>query len=153
VRDSHRPAFSTVRPAELRQACLVTWVCAGLVLVGSAMIALTFAVDPSLPRKLFDQDPTLADLGVTRATMRSSGIAFSSIMALWSTAAIVLAVFAFLGKNWARLALAASAGLAGMAFVGGTLYAPGLVIPALTCWVVAFLLLRPQVSNWFTDRF
>jgi hypothetical protein len=150
---AQRPAFTTARPAELRQACLVTWVCAGLVLTGSAMVVLALVVDPGMARDVYEQDSRIAEAGLTPGNLRSTFIVVCSVLAAWSLVAIGLAVAAYLGRNWARIALVASAGLAGLCFLLAALSSPVLVIPGLACWAVAFLLLRPQVHHWFTDRF
>jgi hypothetical protein len=148
-----RPAFSTARPAELLQACLVTWVVAGLVLMGTAMVVLALALEPSLAKDIYDQDDAFADAGLTPTSLRSFFLALCSVLALWSLAAIVVAVFAFLGRNWARLLLVGSAVTAGLLCIVLAVGSPLLLLPALACGGSAFLLLRPQVHRWFTDRF
>jgi len=150
---AQRPAFSTARPTELLQACLVTWVCAGVVLLGSAMVVLALAVQPSLAQDLYDQDSSFADAGLTPSTIRSFFLALFSVLAVWSTAAIVLAVFAFTGRNWARLGLVGCAVTAGVLCLAVALGSPFLILPALACGGSAFLLLRPRVHHWFTDRY
>jgi len=150
---SQRPAFSTARPTELLQACLVTWVCAGVVLLGSAMVVLALAVQPSLAKDLYEQDSSFADAGLTPSTVRSFFLALFSVLAVWSAGAVVLAIFAFTGRNWARLGLVGCAVTAGMFCLAVALGSPFLILPALACGATAFLLLRPRVHTWFTDRF
>lgn len=148
-----RPAFSTSRPAEVLQACLVTWVVAGLALISTAMVVLALALEPSLAKDIYEQDETFADAGLTPASLRSFLLAICSVLALWSLAAIVVAIFVFLGRNWARLVLVGSAVTAGLFCLLLAVGGPLLILPALACGVSAFLLLRPQVHHWFTDRF
>jgi hypothetical protein len=148
-----RPAFSTARPAEVLQACLVTWVVSGLVLMGSAMVVLALAIEPSLAKDIYEQDGTYADAGLTPGSLRTFLLAICSVLALWSLAAIVVAIFAFLGRNWARLLLVGSAVTAGLFCLVMAIGGPLLILPALACGGSAFLLLRPQVQRWFTDRF
>jgi hypothetical protein len=149
---AQRPVFSTARPTELLQACLVTWVCAGVVLLGSAMFVLMLAVQPSLAKDIYEQDSTFADAGLTATTIRSLLLTFFSVLALWSTAAVILAVFAFVGRNWARLGLVGCAVTAGLFCVVAALGSAFLFLPAMACGGTAFLLLRPRVHHWFTDR-
>jgi hypothetical protein len=150
---SQGPAFSTARPTELLQACLVTWVCAGFVLMGSALVLLAMGLDPSLAKDIYEQDETFADAGLTPDSMRSFFLTICSVIAVWSTGAIALAVFAFLGRNWARIGLVAFAVSAGLFCLVLGVSSPVLLIPATACGAAAFLLLRPQVRSWFTDRF
>ena len=150
---TERPAFSTARPTELLQACVVTWVCAGVVFLGSAMVVLALAVQPSLAQDLYEQDSAFADSGLTPSTIRAFFLALFSVLALWSAAAIVLAVFAFIGRNWARLALVGCSVTAGVFCLAVALGSPFLILPALACGGSAFLLLRPRVHHWFTDRY
>lgn len=150
---AQRPTFSTARPTELLQACVVTWVCAGLVLLGSATVVLALALQPSLAKDLYDQDSSFADAGLTPSTVRSYLIAVLSVLAVWSTVAIVLAVFAFVGRNWARIGLVGCAVTAGVFCLVVAFGSPPLFLPATACGGTAFLLLRPRVHHWFTDRF
>lgn len=150
---AQRPAFSTARPTELLQACLVTWVCAGVVFLGSAMVVVALAFQPSLAKDLYEQDSSFADAGLTTTAIRSFLLALFSVLAVWATAAVVLGVFAFLGRNWARLGLVGCAVTAGLFCLVFALGSPFLFLPALACGGTAFLLLRPRVHHWFTDRF
>jgi hypothetical protein len=150
---AHRPAFSTARPTELLQACTLTWVCAGVVLAGSAIVVLAMALDPSLAKDLYEKDTSFADAGLTPTSMRSFFLAICSFLAVWSTGAIVLAVFAFRGRNWARIGLLASAASSAIFCLALAVSSPVLVIPGLASGAAAFLLLRPHVRDWFTNRF
>lgn len=146
-----RPAFSTSRPSEVLQACLITWILAGLVLLVTVFGVMGVLVAPDAFRDAYNDSAQADDLAFddARRAILVAGTAF----AVWSLAAILVAVFAFLGRNWARVALLVSAAAAAVACLLFAAGATVLLIPMAGCGIVVALLLRPSVVAWYTRRF
>lgn len=147
------PRFSTVRPAEVLQACLVTWVFAGLVLTVSVVALLGILADPGLVQDAMESDPRYADAGISEDTLRTWVIVSAVALIVWSSAAILFAVFTFLGRNWARIGLIICAISAGTMTLVAVFASPLVVILAVACGMCVLLLTRRAASEWFTRRF
>lgn len=151
-----RPAFPTGRPAALVQACVLTWVFAGLVLVACLVTTLGFVTQPDLFREAYEQNPMAADAGIGMAELKRMMYVLFGMLALWSVAAIALAVLAFLGRDWARIALLVSAASAGLFFLLATFSAGAaglaMIVPTVACVATVVLLLRPEVTAWIRAR-
>ncbi len=146
-----RPAFTNVRPREVVVACILTWVFAGLVLVGSAFLVMGLLIAPDTVKDAY-QDSAQAD-DISFSTLRQSVLVAGSLFAVWSIGAIAVAVFAMLGRNWARITLLASSAMAAGLFL---LSAPSsgylLLVPMLACVHTVMVLLRRHVVEWYTRR-
>ena len=94
---------------------------------------LALAVQPSLAQDIYEQDSSFADGGLTPSTVRSFLLALFSVLALWSAAAILLAVFAFIGRNWARLGLVGCAVTTGVFCLAVAIGSSFLILPAVAC--------------------
>jgi hypothetical protein len=134
------------------QACLVTWVFAGLVLTAAAIALLGVLVDPGLVQDAMESDPRYADAGIGQDTLRTWVIVSAAVLVVWSAAAIVLAVFTFLGRNWARIGLVVSAIVTGMVTLLAVVGSPLVVILTVACGMCVLLLTRRAVSGWFAHR-
>lgn len=154
--DHQRPSFTVARPTEVIQACVVTWVFAGLVLLGSTLLVMAALVTPDAFRDAW-QDSAQAD-DVSFGTARRVVLLLGSLFAVWSLGAFLVAVAAFLGRNWGRVALLGSAAAAAMVCLVSAAGSSGqglviIVIPFGACAYVAVLLLRPSVVAWYTRRY
>ncbi|KRC52831.1 MULTISPECIES: hypothetical protein [unclassified Nocardioides] len=142
------------RPGALVAACLLTWVLSTVVSVGLVLVGVVLAANrDEFFADLKDQQPDLvASSELTADTL----VVYFSVMVvalvLWALFAIVLAVVAFLGQNWARITLAVSGVCAALLSLVMALSGPPLVVVTLTLATGTWLLLRPEVSQWYRTR-
>ena len=142
------PAGVAVRPAQVRLACVLTWVFSSLTALAYAAVLLALAVDKDrIVRELqkspgwkasFDTDTVVAVLAV-------GSIAFL----LWSLAAIVLAALVWRRVRWAWVALLVSAWLAGLVSIVSVVAFPGSLPVLAAIGVSAGLLMRRTTRAWF----
>lgn len=149
---AERPA-PTRRPGALSWACALTWIGSGLVSGFLLLASLAFAVVSEADFvEATAQQPELAeqidDIGWT--TISQIVFATTAVSVLWSVFAVVVAVLAFRGSVWARVALTISTGaLAGVLAVlsVGNLAMLVVLLPVAATFL---LLLRPDVRSWRT---
>lgn len=149
---AERPA-PTRRPGALSWACALTWIGSGLVSGFLLLASLAFAVISEADFvEATAQQPELAeqidDIGWT--TISQIVFATTVVSVLWSVFAVVVAVLAFRGSVWARVALTISTGaLAGVLAVlsVGNLAMLVVLLPVAATFL---LLLRPDVRSWRT---
>lgn len=149
---AERPA-PTRRPGALSWACALTWIGSGLVSGFLVLASLAFAVISEADFvEATAQQPELAeqidDIGWT--TISQIVFATTAVSVLWSVFAVVVAVLAFRGSVWARVALTISTGaLAGVLAVlsVGNLAMLVVLLPVAATFL---LLLRPDVRSWRT---
>jgi len=143
------------RPPAVVTAAVVTWVFAGITafLLGAA--ALLMLTSPDL---MFDemqrQDADLAAQGITQQSLQVAIYVLAGATVVWSAlvsaAAVVLVIRR---KEWARLAVLFSAGVAAMFCVLGLLAGAFLMVaPLLGCVATFSLLLRGDVRAWVSAR-
>jgi hypothetical protein len=140
------------RPAALTWACVLTWVGAGLTFV--AMLATTVVMIASpdvVVDELLRQNPSLEDDGLTAESLRSTVLYASSLLVLWSLVAMVLAGYAWTGRQWAWTGLVVSSSSAALLGVLAALTNPVLLLPVGVCVAATVLLLRPEVRA-FVNR-
>ncbi len=101
------------RPGSVVTAAVLTWVSAGLTLFGSVAILLEVVFMRSQVVDQIEATPQFQG-NYDVATLVTAVEWVSGILIVWSLAALVLAVFVFLGANWARILLAVCASLAGL---------------------------------------
>jgi hypothetical protein len=142
-----RPA----RPGSLVTACVVTWATCALAGLFAILMIAVLAADPGgLVAEMHRQNPALADEGITDATLKTVAWVVGLGCLAWALVSSVLAVLAFQGVRWARIALVVSAGGVAIACIGGSLVSPVLAAPGVLAAFTAVLLLRPQVQRWFS---
>lgn len=149
----HRPD-AVRRPGGLTAVCVMTWVLSALVVVVMGLVSATaVAQGDAMLADLREQQPELFEgAEITEATLVASVLVFGGIFILWALAAIVLAGLAFAGQNWARITLAVSSVVAGLTTLALSLAAPPLVVLPLVFAVSTWLLLRPDVAQWYQQR-
>lgn len=145
-----RPAFTNARPRELVQACVLTWVFCGLLLVLMVMSVMAILIAPDSFRETYEESARADDLAFS--DFRRAVLVAGSAFAAWSLGAILVAVFAFLGRNWARVVLIASAAAAALVSLLFAAQFFPLLIVALGCGTVVVLLIRPSVVAWYVRR-
>jgi len=147
------PAVPLRRPDSVVWAAVLTWIFSGLTLIVLAASGFVFAQDPhGLLADARRQQPSFADAGVTDSALIAVVIVMMSIFAVWALVAALLAVFVWRGREWARLALAVSAMVAGVVAIIGVV-AGGITLPLLVaCGVTARLLLAPPAAAWCRRR-
>lgn len=140
------------RPTAVLAACVLTWLCTGLVTVMSVVASVAVANDPDLIMDALASQPGALDAGVTTSTWVSTVVGMLIVLVVWSVAAAVLAFFALRGQQWARVCLLVSAGIAaGLGLLGAISSWPLLVLAAAA--IVTFvLLLLSDVSRWYASR-
>jgi len=149
------------RPGSVVSAAVITWISSGLALAGSLISLLSILVArdqivteiESVPQLKSQFDTTGLDAG---SVVSMAGVVVA-VLAVWCLSAVLLAVFAFRGANWARILLAVSGGVAAMLsllYVALMLSAgsamvlfPFLYLAATTSALV--LLFRPEANAYF----
>ena len=144
--------FVTARPREVLQACLITWVFSGVVVLAMALVLISFAADPSLIDDVYSSDRRFADSGLTADQIRSYSLGLALVFGLWALAAAALAVLVMLGRRWARYVLIASSVLTALLTLVMVVAAPVLLVVTLAGVATAVLLTRPAVGAWFAQR-
>jgi hypothetical protein len=144
--------FVTARPREVLQACVITWVFSGLVVVAMSLVLISFAADPSLIDDVYSSDSRFADSGLTAEQIRSYSLGLALVFGLWALASAALGVLVMLGRGWARYALIVSSVLASLLTLVMVLAAPVLLLVTLAGVATAVLLTRPAVAAWFAQR-
>ncbi|HET9420668.1 MAG TPA: hypothetical protein VFO49_05995 [Nocardioides sp.] len=143
-------ARPTARPPAVIWACVLTWVCCGLVVVGLGLTVLVLLVAPDL---LFDelhrQNPDLADQGLTDSEIKVASFVTAGLFVPWALVAAGFAVQAFRRLAWGRRALMLSAGAAGVVSLLGLFASAVMVLPFVAAVVTVALLSRPEVRAWY----
>jgi len=141
------------RPAALIWACTLVWVFCGIVAGGLLITALVLAAArDQLFTELERQQGPIEDLGVSESDVVLGAYVTTAVVVPWCVAAIVLAVLAFRGVGWARIALAVCSALAGLTALVFALFSPVLVVLVAAGATAAFMLLRRDVTAWFAQR-
>jgi len=149
------PYAPPARPTAVVTAAILTWVFAGLTALLLGAAALLMLTSPDL---MFDemhrQDADLAAQGITDRSLQVAIYVLAAATVVWATlvsaAAVVLVVRR---KEWARLAVLFSAGVAAMFCILGLLSGAFLMVVPLLGAVATFsLLLRADVRAWVSAR-
>jgi ethanolamine utilization protein EutA (predicted chaperonin) len=134
-------------------ACIITWIATSGVAVMMALTALAMAVARNeIFAELQRQQPDFDFQGVSQRDLAIAVVLVACVVMLWCIAAAVLAVLAMRGMAWARIALVVSAIAAGVASLIGMFANPLLVVVVICTAVVAGLLLRRNVGEWYRLR-
>ena len=142
----------TARPKEVVQACVITWVFAGLVVAAMALVLVSFAADPSLIDEVYSSDDRFAESGLTAEQIRSFSLGLALAFGLWGLAATAVALLVFLGRNWARFLLIGSSALTALITLMMGIAAPMVLLVTVAGVATAILLTRPAVGAWFDQR-
>lgn len=141
------------RPGALVAACVLTWVSCLLVAGVMLLMSLVMAVARD---DLFDeierQQPSFDLRGMSEAELATGTFVMTAVVVVWCLAAAVVAVLALRGRQWARIALVVSAATATLVLMAASLVNPLLVVLLAVSATTIWLLLRADVSTWFSDR-
>ncbi|SFB89504.1 hypothetical protein SAMN04487968_102194 [Nocardioides terrae] len=145
---------SRTRPRAVLAAVVLTWVCS--LLLGGLFVAGAVWLIAS-PDRLMDemarQNPELMrDDNVTVGLLRGMVAVMAGGVLLWVLAACVLALLVLRGKGWARVLLLVSTAVAGLGLLIGTVLNQAMLVPLIAAVAVFALLLRRDVSAWFSGR-
>lgn len=145
---TNRPAPDR-RPTGLIWACVLAWVGTALIAGGLLLVSVVMSVSGDQLFAEFErQRGPIEDLGVSRHDVQVGLYVMTAVVVPWCLVAAILAILAFLGRPWARIALAISSALAGVACLALTIANPLLVVVVAVCAVSTWLLLRSDVAAW-----
>ncbi|MEZ0581346.1 hypothetical protein [Nocardioides sp. MH1] len=138
------------RPGALVAACIITWASAAVVSGGMLVLSFVMAVARD---ELFDeiekQQPGFDMQGMTQGELATATFVMTAVVVVWSLAAAVLAVLAFRGATWARVALVICTAGTGLVVLAAALLSPALFVLLGAITVTLWLLLRPDVTAWY----
>ncbi len=146
------PYAPAKRPGALITACVIVWVSCALVSGFMVLLSLVMAIARD---DLFDemerQQPNFDMQGMSEAELATATYAATAFVVVWCLAATVLAVLAIRRLQWARTALVVCAGLSGLLLLGATFLSPFLVVLLGAAVATVWLLLRSDVTAWFSS--
>jgi hypothetical protein len=138
------------RPATVLWACLVTWIFSGFTaLLLTASMAFLAANSQAVLRKMHQQNPKLAEQGLSDHTILVIGFVFCGLSVLWCLLAAACAVLVFRRVRWSWTALLIStAGVAALCLLGivGSVVT---LVPLAAAGTTLALLVRPESRRWF----
>lgn len=139
------------RPSSVTLAAILTWASAGVVLL-VCLVGLLFTViahDDFVAEleKRIQTDASLQDLDLTGDQLASILIGTFVVLAIWCLIAVVVAFFAFRGRQWARIVLTVSTAVAALISLIGILSLVSLL--TLVPSVATLVLLFTRSSNAF----
>ncbi|MBO0845830.1 MAG: hypothetical protein J2P22_10475, partial [Nocardioides sp.] len=149
TRGARQGARRAARPQALVSACLLTWACAAMAvfaLVGS--ITILFADSRPLLDRMHQQNPQLADQGVSDHTIVIVALVMCAAFLAWTLAAAAFALLLFLGQRWAWYALVVSAIGAAVICLVGVIGSLVMLLPLGATLGTIALLVRPEVRAW-----
>ena len=139
------------RPTAVIVACAVTWACCAFTALLSLLLVGVLVADADgLFAEMYRQNPSLADDGLSTATLKSMTWVIAIVCLLWALVSSGLAVLAFQRVRWAATSLVVSAGLVAVVCLGGSLVSPVLAAPGVLAAVVVVLLLQPGPQRWLS---
>jgi hypothetical protein len=145
-----RPPGQAVRPATVMWACVVTWLLSGLTaLVLGVSVAVLAAESSTVLRRMHEQNPRLAEQGLSDHTILVVCYVFCVFCVLWSLAAAAFAVLVYRGVRWAWYALVASTSAVAVLSLVGMVGSLLTVVPFTAAAATVALLLRPESRRWF----
>jgi hypothetical protein len=139
-----------VRPSSVVWACVITWLFAGftaLILIGSMAFLATSS--SAVLRKMHEQNPALAQQGLSDHMILVICFVFCSLCVVWCLVAAACAVLVFRRVRWSWLALVIStSGVAALCLLGivGSVVT---LVPLAGAGVTLALLVRPESRRWF----
>jgi len=139
------PVLAGRMPAQVRIACILTWVF-GLLTGGVYLVLiLVVAVDRGEVISLLRDNASIQDTSLTDSQLVGVVIAMSAVVLVWCLAASLLAFFTWRRQVWAWILLLVSIGVAGLF----ELFALPFSLLHLAACVTAFvLLLTAPVRAW-----
>jgi hypothetical protein len=148
------PAAAAARPSSVLWACIVTWVCTGLVTIGLAASAVALAtVSDRMIDDMYRRNPDLAAQGISDDLLVLTTYLMLAGLVVWCVSAAALAVLVFRRVDWARIVLVVSASTCGvLCLIGAAVGAFVLLLPLLASAGCIALLVRSDTRSWFDRR-
>jgi len=139
------PLVLAPRPAQVRLACILTWVFSSVIALGYAgVLVLLIANKPWVAREM-QKSPGWKD-SFDVDTVTALATAASVVFVIWSLAAIVLAVLVWRRVRWAWILLLVSTCIAGLVSVLGFPFS----LPYVAAiGATAGMLMRRPTRDWF----
>jgi hypothetical protein len=138
------------RPQAVVWACVLTWACCALVVVGLGVTVLVLLIAPDLLfEELHRQNPDLADQGLSNGEIEVASYVTAGLFVPWALVAAGFAVQAFRRVVWGRRALMVSAAVAGAVSLLGMFASTVMVLPFVAAVVTVAVLSRPEVRAWY----
>jgi hypothetical protein len=135
-------------PVQVRVACILTWVFAGLTGGLYVLVGLALAADRGAVLDKLHDNASVRDANVTDTFLVAVVVAVSALLVLWCLAAAVLAMLTWRRHAWAWILLLVSTGATALACL---LVLPFSVANLVGAGTAFALLLRPPVRAWFRD--
>ena len=134
-------------------AAVITFVFAGVGFLSSlATLAVAASADEKFFQDLLDDQPVLADQGVSAGRLEQMLTISSALFAVLSLLALLTAALTLAGNRAGRTSLLIlSAGVFTFSLLG-VLASPLLIVTAVASGAVLHQLTRPRVNAWFQDR-
>lgn len=146
------------RPGTVTAAAWITWVSSGLTALMMALLTVMFLTAGDAMFEQMRGEPQFADLqreldamGTGPGALVDAMWVFGLVALVWSIAAFVLAVFAYRGKNWARIALVVSASVV-VLFSLLTIFSGVSLVPLLAAGATIVLLFVGGANDWYAGR-
>jgi hypothetical protein len=131
---------------------VVTWVCS--LLLGGLFVAgalwLIASPQPVMDEMTRQRPDLVQDGSITVDMVRLSLAVVAGTVAIWVAAASVAAFFVLRGAPWARVLLLVSSAVAAVGLVLLTLLNPSMILPLAAAVTVVALLVRRDVTAWFS---
>lgn len=144
---AHVPRDPSGRPAQVRLACILTWVFSAIAGLSFAGLIVAVAVDSdAMLERMRDSpgwDSAYEEFAIAAA------VTVSVVFLVWCVAAAVLAVFVWRRHQWAWVMLMVSCGMAALICILGVPFS--LVHLAALATTFGALLSRPS-REWFSGR-
>ncbi|MCX6396759.1 MAG: hypothetical protein NTV23_09765 [Propionibacteriales bacterium] len=137
-----------LRPRQVRNACLITWVFSGLTAIGYLAVLVAVSIDSQAMIDMVTESPAW-DPSYDEGIIVGAAVAGSILMLLWCAAVAVVAVFTWRGAPWARVVHLISTGVAA---VFALLALPWSLAHLAAVGAVLGLLLSAPARSWFTSR-
>ncbi len=138
------------RPGVVTAAAVVTWIFAGMALVGSGWILIAVNADRAAFEREIARENDLDRLGITADALARTFTIAGAVLALLSVGAVILALAVFRGSNPARVTLL----VLSMATCVICLMLSFAVLPL--AWLIAALAVAVLLSlgrtKWWTHR-
>lgn len=139
------PAATRQVPTQVRVACILTWVFAGLSAAGYVLLGVAIAVDRGEMLELMRENASVQDTSISDDTLIAALVVISALTVIWCLAACVLAFLVWRRNAWAWRALLVSVGVAALVCL---LALPLSLVHLAACGVAFGLLVRPSTRAW-----
>jgi hypothetical protein len=132
-------------PSQVRVACILTWIFAGLSAAGYVLLGVAIAIDRGEMLELMRENASVQDSSLSDDTLIAALVVVSALTVIWCLAACGLAVLVWRRSLWAWRLLLVSIGVAALVCL---LALPLSLVHFAACGVTFGLLVRPSTRAW-----